>query len=219
MAINIAIDGTAGSGKGTLADLVAKKRGFYHLDTGSIYRSVAYFMLRNKVDITCEKDVVKNLKKIKFEIIFDSKTKKQINLVNGIDLGDKIRTEDVSRAASIVSQYKKIREFATKIQRKIAKNYDIIIEGRDIGTVVLPKAKYKFFITAAPEVRARRRLLQLHLPESEFDKVLADIIARDKRDMEREISPLKQAEDAVLIDNSNDTIEQTVKRICSKIKN
>ena len=219
MAINIAIDGTAGSGKGTIAGMIAKKRGFSHLDTGAIYRTVALFMMRNKVDVSNEKEVLKNLKKIKFEIVFDEKTKKQVNLLNGIDLGDKIRTEEVSRGASVVSQYLKVREFATKMQRKIAKNNDVIIEGRDIGTVVLPKAKYKFFITADPEVRARRRVLQLHLPESEFEKVLADIIARDKRDMEREHSPLKQAEDAIFIDNSNDTVEQTVKRICSKIKN
>lgn len=219
MAINIAIDGTAGSGKGTLADLIAKKRGFSHLDTGAIYRSVALFMMRNKVDVSNEKEVLKNLKKIKFEIVFDEKTKKQVNLLNGIDLGDKIRTEEVSRGASVVSQYLKVREFATKMQRKIAKNNDVIIEGRDIGTVVLPKAKYKFFITADPEIRAKRRLLQLHLPETDYEKVLNDIIARDKRDMEREHSPLKQAHDAIFIDNSNDTVEQTVKRICSKIKN
>ena len=218
MGINIAIDGTAGSGKGTLANLVAKRRGFYHLDTGAIYRSIAYFMLQGKIDINNEKAVIKNLKKIKFEIVFDEKTKKQINLLNGVDLGIRIRAEEVSKAASIVSQYEKVREFAVKIQRKIAKNNNIIIEGRDIGTVVLPKAKYKFFLTAEPEVRAKRRLLQLNLPESEFENVLEEIVARDKRDMERAISPLKKAEDAILIDNSNYTIEQTVKLVCSKIK-
>lgn len=219
MAINVAIDGTAGSGKGTLAGLLAKKLGFFHLDTGAIYRSIAFFMLQNKVDINCEKEVVKSLKKINVEIKFDEKIKKQINLLGGVDLKNKIRTEKVSKASSVISQFKKIRNFATKIQRKLAKNNNIIIEGRDIGTVVLPKAKYKFYITASPQVRARRRVLQLGLPESQHEQVLLDIIERDNRDTERKNSPLKQAKDAIYIDNSDLTVEETLEIICSYIKN
>lgn len=212
MRINIAIDGTAGSGKGTVSKELAKRLGVFHLDTGAIYRSIAFYVLENKISPNDEKNIEKMLKNMKFSVIFekDNGNMVQKNLLNGEDLKQKIRTEEVSEASSIVSQYKDVREFATSIQHEIAKNYDVIIEGRDIGTVVLPNATHKFFLTASPEVRAKRRIEQLGLPGNEFENVLKEIKERDKRDSLRAISPLKVAEDAIYVDNSNQTIEQTV---------
>lgn len=212
MRINIAIDGTAGSGKGTVSRELAKRLGVFHLDTGAIYRSIAFYILENKISPNDEKNIEKMLKNMKFSVVFekDNGNMVQKNLLNGENLKQKIRTEEVSEASSIVSQYKDVREFATSIQHEIAKNYDVIIEGRDIGTVVLPNATHKFFLTASPEVRAKRRIEQLGLPENEFENVLKEIKERDKRDSLRAISPLKVAEDAIYVDNSNQTIEQTV---------
>lgn len=212
MGINIAIDGTAGSGKGSVSKQLAKHLGFFHLDTGAIYRSIAYAAIQQKILPNDEKNVEKMLKNIDFHVKLEKNGENQVqkNILNGEDLKDKIRTEEISEGSSIVSQFKAIRDFATSIQHKIANNYDVIIEGRDIGTVVLPNANFKFFLTASPEVRARRRLAQLGLPESEFENVLNEIKERDRRDSLRAISPLKVAEDAIYIDNSNQTLEQTV---------
>ena len=220
MPINIAIDGTAGSGKGTLAKQLAKKLGFGCLDTGAIYRSVAYYMVENGVDLSKSKNIEKAIEKIDFKVVFENQNgnKVQKNILNGKDLGDKIRTEQISLASSIVSQVKQVREFATKIQHEIAGSFDVVVEGRDIGTVVLPNANYKFFLTASPEVRARRRLKQLNLPEDNFESVLEEIVERDRRDMTRALSPLKAAEDAVYIDNSNQLPEETLREMLSYIK-
>ena len=220
MPINIAIDGTAGSGKGTLAKQLAKKLGFGYLDTGAIYRSVAYYMVENGVDLSKSKNIEKAIEKIDFKVVFENQNgnKVQKNILNGKDLGDKIRTEQISLASSIVSQVKQVREFATKIQHEIANSFDVVVEGRDIGTVVLPNANYKFFLTASPQVRARRRLKQLKLPEDNFESVLEEILERDRRDTTRALSPLKAAEDAVYIDNSNQLPEETLKEMLSHIK-
>lgn len=221
MPINIAIDGTAGSGKGTLAKQLAKKLGFGYLDTGAIYRSVAYYMIETGVDLSNGENIAKAVKKINFKVVFEDDgngNKVQKNILDGKDLGDKIRTEQISLASSIVSQVKEVREFATKIQHEIASSFDVVVEGRDIGTVVLPNANYKFFLTASPEVRARRRLKQLNLPEDNFESVLEEIVERDRRDMTRALSPLKAAEDAVYIDNSNQLPEETLKEMLSYIK-
>ncbi len=220
MPINIAIDGTAGSGKGTLAKQLAKKLGFGCLDTGAIYRSVAYYMIENGVNLSKSKNIEKAIEKIDFKVVFENQNgnKVQKNILNGKDLGDKIRTEQISLASSIVSQVKQVREFATKIQHEIANSFDVVVEGRDIGTVVLPNANYKFFLTASPQVRARRRLKQLKLPEDNFESVLEEILERDRRDTTRALSPLKAAEDAVYIDNSNQLPEETLKEMLSHIK-
>lgn len=220
MPINIAIDGTAGSGKGTLAKQLAKKLGFGYLDTGAIYRSVAYYMIETGVDFSKGENIAKAVKKINFKVVFENQNgnKVQKNILNGKDLGDKIRTEQISLASSIVSQVKEVREFATKIQHEIASSFDVVVEGRDIGTVVLPNANYKFFLTASPKVRARRRLKQLNLPEENFESILEEIVERDRRDMTRALSPLKAAEDAIYIDNSNQLPEETLKEMLSYIK-
>jgi len=212
MGINIAIDGTAGSGKGSVSKQLAKRLRFFHLDTGAIYRSVAYAAIEQKISPNDEKKLEKMLKNISFSVKLEKVGENQVqkNILNGEDLKEKIRTEEISEASSIVSQFKEVREFATSIQHKIANKYDVIIEGRDIGTVILPNADFKFFLTASPEVRARRRLEQLNLPESEFENVLNEIKGRDRRDSLRAISPLKVADDAIYIDNSNQTVDQTV---------
>lgn len=221
MGVNIAIDGTAGSGKGFVSKALAKKLGFYHLDTGAIYRSVAYFILNKKIALENFDEIEKAIKNIDFKIEFEKdKNNNQIqkNILFSEDLKDNIRTEEVSFASSFVAQVPKVREFATRIQHEIASAYDIIIEGRDIGTVVLPNANYKFFLTALPEVRARRRLNQLNLSEDHYKNILEEILNRDERDMNRKLSPLKRAKDAIIIDNSDQTPEETINLILSYIK-
>lgn len=212
MKINIAIDGTAGSGKGTVSKELARQLGIFHLDTGAIYRSIAYCAIKQEISLNDEKNLEKMLKNINFcvKLEKDGENLIQKNILDGEDLKQKIRTEKVSEASSIVAQFKKVREFAVSIQHEIAKNYDVIIEGRDIGTIVLPNATHKFFLTASPEVRAKRRIEQLGLPKSEFENVIKEIKERDRRDSLREISPLKVADDAIYVDNSNQTIEETI---------
>lgn len=220
MGINIALDGHAGSGKGTISKLLAKKLGFYCLDTGAIYRSIALFMINKKIDPNCEKEVVENLKNVSFKVEFEKDengNQIQKNILHGKDLKNEIRKEKIGEGASIISQYYEVRNFADDIQHEVANKYDVVVEGRDIGTAVLPNAEFKFFLTAAPEIRARRRLLQLNLPESQFETVLADIKERDFRDQNREINPLKKAEDAILIDNGNLTIEETLLKMLEVI--
>ena len=216
MAKSIALDGTAGSGKGTLSKILAEKLNFYHLDTGAIYRTVGYMAISAGVDIHNEKAVCSLLKNNKIDIKLSGG--KQFNILNGEDLKNKIRTSAVDDAASVVSTFKEVRDFATSIQHGLAKKHNLIIEGRDIGTVVLPNADYKFFLTAKPEVRAMRRLEQKGLDKSEYQNILAQIKERDERDSTREISPLKQAEDAIYIDNSNLTIEETINLMMKYIK-
>lgn len=216
MTKSIAIDGTAGSGKGTISKILAQKLGYYHLDTGAIYRTIAFDAISKNIDIYNEQAVVNMLNDC--DIYIKLEKGKQVNMLAGEDLGQKIRTPEIDVSASVVSVYLEVRKFAVNIQHALAKKHNVIIEGRDIGTVVLPNADYKFFITAKPEVRAERRLLQNNLPRSEYPRILKEIIERDERDMTREISPLKQAPDAILIDNSNQTIEESVNQIMSYIK-
>ena len=213
---SIAIDGTAGSGKGTISKILADRLGFYHLDTGAIYRTIAYDAISKNVDIYNEQAVVDILGDC--DVYIKLEKGKQINMLAGEDLGQKIRTPQIDVAASVVSVYHDVRVFATRIQHALAKKHDVIIEGRDIGTVVLPNADYKFFVTAKPEIRAERRLKQHNLPESEYSRILQEIIERDERDMTRAVSPLKQAPDAVLIDTSYQTIEESMNEILSHIK-
>jgi cytidylate kinase len=219
--LKIAIDGTAGSGKGTISSGVAKALGIYHLDSGAIYRVVTYKCLQEKIDIANEKRICEIIKKISFKIVFEKDKSGnciQKNILDGIELGREIRTEEISSNVSIISQYDCVREFAKKIQLDLADKYNIIIEGRDIGTIVLPNADFKFFITATAEERAKRRVNQLSLPEAEFKNVLKEIKERDKRDMNRKISPLKPAKDSYLIDNTNEKSVDTIKKILEIIK-
>ena len=216
MSLKIAIDGTAGAGKGYVSDELARILNISHLDTGAIYRTIAYACIKYGIDPKDEKEVENLLKQCKIEIFLEGQ--KQYNLLDGEDLGQKIRTAKISDFASVVSTYNAIRKFATDMQHTLADKYSIIIEGRDIGTVVLPNADFKFYIDATPEERAKRRMLQNNIPESEFKSTLKAIMERDKRDKTRKISPLRKADDAIYIDTTHLSREEVVNSILSYIK-
>ena len=223
MPINIAIDGTAGSGKGTLAKQLAKKLGFGYLDTGAIYRSVAYYMVETGVDLSKGENIAKAVKKINFKVVFEADengNKVQKNILDGTDLGEKIRTEEISLASSIVSQVKEVREFATKIQHEIASSFDVVVEGRDIGTVVCPDAQMKVFLTASAEVRAQRRLKELQEKGicAIYDEILKKVKERDARDTNRETAPLKPAADALFLDTSSMTADDVFAIVLREMK-
>lgn len=203
MSINIAIDGPAGAGKSTIAKAAAKAFGFIYVDTGALYRAVAYYALSHGKDVKNAEavenllhDIVPELKYIDGE---------QRVLLNGEDVSDKIRTSEVSMGASAVSVIPRVRDFLFNLQKKIAAENNVVMDGRDIGTVVLPNADVKIFLTASAEERARRRHKELTEKGEtvSFEEVLADVNKRDYNDTHRDIAPLKQAEDAVLCDTTN----------------
>ncbi|MBP3271925.1 MAG: (d)CMP kinase [Ruminococcus sp.] len=213
MGINIALDGPSGAGKSTIAKLAAKKLGFVYVDTGAMYRSIAYHALENGADLSDEAQVTEQLDGLKIELTYIDGS--QAVLVNGVNVSDKIRTPEVSMGASQVSKVPAVREFLLDTQRDIAKANDIIMDGRDIGTVVLPDAQVKLFLTASAEERANRRFKELQEKgdPSTYEEVLADINQRDYNDTHRDIAPLRQAEDAQLIDSTSMTIDEVVDAI------
>ena len=219
MSINIAIDGPAGAGKSTIARRAAAELGYIYVDTGALYRSVAYFCISNGVDVRNAENVTAALRDIYPELRFIDGV--QHVFVNDTDVSDKIRTPEVSMGASAVSAIPAVRSFLFDLQKKIAAENNVIMDGRDIGTVVLPEAQLKIFLTASPEARADRRYLELKdKPDApSYEEVLADIIKRDHDDSTREIAPLKQADDAVLCDTTELTLEQSVDKIIAMIKN
>ena len=205
---SIAIDGPAGAGKSTMARALAKELGYYYVDTGAIYRTVAYFM--DLLDIS-PKDVdgvSRYIDELTVEIEYDEDGLQHM-IMNGMDVSNDIRTQDISQKASLVSAHKVVRDMLLDMQRDVAKRHNVIMDGRDIGTVVLPRANVKIFLTASAEVRARRRHLELQAKGSKdsFEKVLSEIVKRDHQDSTRPIAPLKQAKDAVLVDSSELDIE------------
>ena len=218
MSINIAIDGPAGAGKSTIARKAAAELGFIYVDTGALYRSIAYFCVSREVSPEDTSAVVSRLEEITPELRFIDGV--QHVFVNGEDVSDRIRTPEISLAASRVSAIPEVRKFLFGLQKKIAAEKNVIMDGRDIGTVVLPDAQLKIFLTASPEARAKRRYAELcekgNAPD--YEQVLADIIKRDKDDSERPIAPLKQAEDAVLCDTTELTLEESIDKIISMIK-
>lgn len=203
MSINIAIDGPAGAGKSTIAKAAAKAFGFIYVDTGALYRAVAYYVLSKGKDVNSADSVVALLPKITAELKYLDGV--QHVFVNGEDVSQKIRTPEVSMGASTVSAIPRVRDFLFDLQKKIAAENNVVMDGRDIGTVVLPNADVKIFLTASPEERARRRHKELAEKGQDvtFEEVLADVNKRDYNDTHREIAPLKQAEDAVLCDTTN----------------
>ena len=213
MGINIALDGPSGAGKSTIAKLAAKRLGYVYVDTGAMYRSIAYNAISRGTDVNDEAAVAATLDGLKLELKYIDGA--QAVLVNGEDVSDKIRTPEVSMGASAVAKQPAVRAFLLETQRSIAAANDIIMDGRDIGTVVLPDAQVKLFLTADAEERARRRFKELQEKgdPSTFEEVLADINQRDYNDSHREIAPLKQAEDAVLLDSTDLTIDQVVDEI------
>lgn len=218
MSVNIAIDGPAGAGKSTIARKAAAELGFIYVDTGALYRSVAYYCISAGADVSIPESVEKLLPEITPELRFIDGV--QHVFVNGSDVSDKIRTPEVSMAASKVSAIPAVRAFLFDLQKKIARENDIIMDGRDIGTVVLPDADLKIFLTASPEARADRRYAELKdKPDAPaYEQVLADIIKRDHDDSTRAIAPLKQADDAVLCDTTKLSLEESIDTIIGMIR-
>lgn len=210
---NIAIDGPAGAGKSTIAKKAAKKLDFIYVDTGAMYRAIALYFIRNGVNAEDEKTISEKCGDI--DVSIDYVDGAQQVILNGENVNDLIRTEQVSMMTSDISKYPAVREKLLNLQRQLAAQKNVIMDGRDIGTCVLPAAKTKIFLTASARERARRRYKEQveRGIECDIDQIEKDIIARDKQDMNREIAPLKQAEDAVLIDSSDMNIEQVVDAI------
>lgn len=213
MRINIAVDGPAGAGKSTIAKLVAKKRNLIYVDTGAMYRAMALLMIRNGVDLSDTEHIISLAETADISIAYEKG--EQVVLLNGENVNAFLRTEAVGNAASAVSAIGAVRKKLVQLQQQLAAKSDCIMDGRDIGTCVLPDASCKIYLTASSAVRAKRRFDELTAKgeECDYDKILADIEARDYRDMHREISPLKQAPDAILVDSSDMTVEDVVDRI------
>jgi len=213
MSYNIAIDGPAGAGKSTIAKIVAKKKGFIYVDTGAMYRAMALYLIRRGVEADDKEKIEEICKEADISIAY--KNGEQIVLLNGENVNGLIRTEEVGNMASVSSMNPKLRKKVTQLQIDLAKKADVVMDGRDIGTCVLPNADVKVYLTASVEVRAMRRYNELQQKGKVCDlkKIEADIMERDHRDMTRENSPLKQAEDAVLIDSSEMTIEEVAEKI------
>lgn len=216
--MQIAIDGPAGAGKSTIAKKVAQCLGLVYVDTGAMFRGIGLYTLRKGVDTRDREKVIALLDEIKEEIAFADDEQKII--LNGEDVTPYIRTEEVSKAASDVSAILEVRDFLIDTQRDIAQKNDVIMDGRDIGTFVLPNADLKIFLTARPEVRAERRRKQLLEKGivSNFEDILKDINERDYNDSHRETRPLKQAEDAVYVDDSDYSFEENVETVINLIK-
>ncbi len=216
--IQIAIDGPAGAGKSTVAKEVAKRLGIHYLDTGAMYRAMAVAVLEQGIDICEHEKVQQALEKIEISVVYTQKGQRV--LANGLDLTDKIRTPQATKGSSDIAVIPAVRLALVEIQRDVAKRYDIIMDGRDIGTYVLPKAKAKFFITASVQERAKRRYLELKAggQECPIEQLEAEIAARDKTDSEREFAPLRQAEDAILVDTTHMSIEEVVRFVVKKAR-
>ncbi len=208
MSINIAVDGPAGAGKSSIARAVAEEIGYIYVDTGALYRSIALYSIENKLD---NESLINSLDKINIRLEFIDKC--QHVFLNDNDVSDKIRTPEVSMGASKVSVIPEVREFLFGLQKKIAAENNIIMDGRDIGTVVLPDADLKVFLTASAEERANRRFKEMTDSSITYEQVLEDIKQRDYNDMHRDIAPLKQAEDAVLLDTTGMTMEEVKQKL------
>lgn len=205
--IQVAIDGPSGAGKSTIARLLAKRLGFQYMDTGAMYRATALYCLQEGIDPEEEERVVSQLPKIEIDLVRDQ------TFLNGKDVSKEIRSALVTKAVSPVSSYAKVREDMVRRQREMAGEKSIVMDGRDIGTVVLPQATIKFFLTATAEERARRRFEEQS--ELTYDEVLQDIERRDNYDRSRKHSPLRRAEDAILIDSTDLGIEEVVDKMIS----
>jgi cytidylate kinase len=207
----IAIDGPAGAGKSTIAKRLAKELGYHYVDTGAIYRTVAYFMDLLGISPKDVDGVERYIDELTIEIRYDEEGVQHM-IMNGMDVSGEIRTQDISQKASLVSAHAVVREVLLDMQREVARNHNVIMDGRDIGTVVLPKADVKIFLTATPEVRAKRRCDELIAKgqKASFEQVLKEIQQRDYQDTHREIAPLKMARDSIKLDTSELDIEGVV---------
>lgn len=208
--IAIAIDGPAGAGKSTIAQAVAKRLGFIHVDTGALYRTIGLYMIQNGIPLDNPNAISKILDNLKIDISY--KNGEQRMLLCGDDVSDSIRTPEVSMAASTVSAVPEVRVALLDLQKSFAAMNNVVMDGRDIGTVVLPNAQIKIFLTASPDERANRRCLELEqkgIPAN-YNDVFEDLIQRDYQDSHRKIAPLKAAEDSIVLDTSEFTLQQSI---------
>ncbi len=219
MSHNIAIDGPAGAGKSTIAKMVAKELKFIYVDTGAMYRAMALYMVRSGIDLADESKISAACQNVDISIRYQGG--EQVVLLNDENVNGLIRTEQVSQAASKTSVNADVRKKLVELQQKLASEINVVMDGRDIGTVVLPDADCKIYLTASVEVRAQRRFKEQSAKgeSCDLEAIAADIRERDYRDMHREISPLKQAEDAILVDSSDMTIEEVAAKIIALFKN
>ena len=217
--MNIAIDGPAGAGKSTIAKMVAKRNNYIYVDTGALYRAIALYFIKHRINTDKDNHVKEACDKIDIQIVYEDGL--QQVLLNSKNVSKEIRQEKVGNMASVVATKQAVRDKLLNLQRDIALNNDVVMDGRDIGTFVLPNADLKIYLTASVETRANRRYKEL-VEKGErvnLEKLKEDIKKRDYQDMHREIAPLKQADDAVYLDSSEMNIEEVVQKICALIKN
>lgn len=209
--ISIAIDGPAGAGKSTIARRLAEELNFRYVDTGAIYRTVAYFLDLWGISPKDTDGITRYLDELTIGITYDENGLQHM-IMNGMDVTDDIRTQEIGQKASLASAQPLVREMLLDMQRDTAKQYNVVMDGRDIGTVVLPRADVKIFLTASAEVRAERRFRELTAKgeKASYDKVLAEIKQRDYQDTHRQIAPLKMARDSVKLDSSNMTVDEVL---------
>lgn len=212
--ISVAIDGPAGAGKSTIARRLAAELGYRYVDTGAIYRTVAYFMDLWGVSPKDVDGVNRYIDELTVEIEYDEDGLQHM-MMNGMDVTKDIRTPDISQKASLISAHACVRDMLLDMQRELAEQHNVVMDGRDIGTVVLPHATVKIFLTASPEVRAKRRCGELSAKgqKVDYNKVLKDIQQRDYQDTHREIAPLKMSRDSIKVDTSDMTIEEVLEKL------
>ena len=210
--ISIAVDGPVGAGKSSLCDAVASALAILHLDTGAMYRAIGLYALDQGISPDDEDALARMIAQEDARVSVDFQNGQQVTLLNGVDVTGRLREEAVGKAASAVSKYAVVRKYLVRLQQQIAKERSLLIDGRDIGTVVLPQADLKIFLTASPEDRARRRWNELRRrgQRLSYEQVLRDIQERDRRDSERAVAPLKPAEDSLVVDTTGNTLEQSV---------
>ncbi len=215
MGYNVAVDGPAGAGKSTIAKLVAKEKGYIYVDTGAMYRGLAIHFLKKGISPEDKEAVAKACIDADVSIVYENGVQ-QVYL-NGENITGMLRTEEVGNMASKTSAIPAVREKLLELQKTLAREKDVIMDGRDIGTNILPNADVKIYLTASVETRAKRRYDELASKgeSCDLDEIARDIKERDERDMTREIAPLKKAEDAILVDSSDMTIDEVVSKICS----
>ena len=216
--ISIAIDGPSGAGKSTISRAAAKLFGFIYVDTGAIYRTIGLAAKLRGIDVSDNDAVISMLPELRIELIYNE-SGEQCMLLDGVDVSRDIRLPEVSMLASKVSAIPEVRVYLVDMQRKMAQLHNVVMDGRDIGTVILPNADLQIFLTAGAEDRARRRYEELLKKgvETTFESVLDDLIKRDEQDTRRAAAPLKAADDAVLLDTSGNTLEQSVSEVCRLI--
>lgn len=216
--MNVAIDGPAGAGKSTIAKACAKELGYIYVDTGAMYRGIALYMVDHKIRPTDIEAVKQALLDVNVTLRYEDG--KQLLIVNGQDVSDRIRTPEVSAAASLFSAIPEVRKALLDLQHDIAEKNNVLMDGRDIGTVILPQAQVKIYLDASPEIRGKRRYDELVLKGESvvLEDIIEDVKQRDYQDMHREISPLKKADDAIVVDSSYMTIEEVQNKIVSLVR-